>query len=157
MRMMYSPILWSRKSQMTGDTVLMYLDSSKIKKVYIPNNSFVISRSGPEKANFFDQVQGKTLTANFKDNAINDMLVKPEAQVIQFSKDEHEAYLGVNEVNGERLRIRFKDEEISEIVFEKDVKQKMTPLDKADLPAMKLSRYQWHEDKRPKSLAELFQ
>lgn len=156
MRMMYNPILWSRKSQITGDTILLYLDSGKAKKVYVPNNSFVISMSGPEKAGFFDQVQGKTLTANFKNNAIHDMLVRPDAQVIQFSKDEHDAYIGVNEVNGERLKVRFKDEELDEIVFEKNVKQKMTPLTKADLPAMKLSRYQWHEQKRPKSLSELF-
>ncbi len=156
MRMMYDPILWSRKSQITGDTILLYLDSGKAKKVFVPNNSFVISQSGPDKAGFFDQIQGKTLTANFENNAIHDMLVVPDAQVIQYSKDEHEAYLGVNEVSGERLKVRFKNEEIDEIVFERNVKQKMTPLNKADLPNMKLSRYQWHEDKRPKTLGELF-
>jgi lipopolysaccharide export system protein LptA len=157
MRMMYDPVTWSRNSQITGDTILMYLDSGEVKKIYVPNNALTVSQSGPAKAQIWDQVQGKTLTANLDSNAITDMLVKPNAEVIYYSKDEQEAYLGVNEVTGDRLKIFFKNQEINTIIFEQDVKQKMTPLEKADLPNMKLSRFQWLIDKRPKSLAELFE
>lgn len=156
MQMMYDPILWSRKSQMTGDTIYMYMDSGKVNRVYIPNNAFVASQSGPEKAGLFDQVQGKTLTAWFVNDAIDRMLVRPDAEVIYYSKDEDGAYIGANEVSGERLYAFFKDETLDRIRFERNVKQKMTPMDKADLPGMKLSRFRWHEDKRPKSLEELF-
>jgi lipopolysaccharide export system protein LptA len=156
MRMMYDPITWSRKSQITGDTILMYLDSSKIKKVYVPNNALVVSQSGPPKARLYDQIQGKTLTGHFKDNTIDNMVVQPNAEAIYYAKDEQEAYIGVNEATSERMRIFFKNEELNTILFEKDVKQKLTPLDKADLPAMKLSRFKWLEDKRPKKLEELF-
>lgn len=157
MRMMYDPILWSRNSQITGDTILLYTDSGKLNRMYVPNNAFVISQSGPEKAKLFDQVQGKTLTAYFVDNTINDILVMPDAQTIYYSKDDNGAYLGVNEASSsEKLRIFFKDQQIDRIFFGRDVKQKMTPLDKADLPAMKLSRYQWRPQLRPRSLEELF-
>lgn len=157
MRMMYDPITWSRKSQITGDTILMYMDSSKVKKVYVPNNALVVSQSGPPKAKLFDQVQGKTLTGYFKNNTIDNMIVRPNAEAIYYAKDDRDAYIGVNEASSERMRIFFKDEELNVILFEKDVKQKLTPLDKADIPAMKLSRFKWLEDKRPKTLAELFQ
>ncbi len=156
MRMMYDPILWSRNSQITGDTVYAYLDSSKIKKVYVPNNALVVSQSGPPKAKMYDQIQGKTLTAHFKDNAIDNMVVRPNAEAIYYAKDEQEAYIGVNEASSDRMRVFFKDEELNKILFEKDVKQKMTPLNKADIPGMKLSRFKWLDDKRPKSLEELF-
>jgi len=85
------------------------------------------------------------------------MLVRPDAQTIYYTTDDYGAYLGVNEVNGERMIIYFDDQKIDRIIYEQDVKQKMTPLDQADLPAMRLSRFQWHIDKRPKSLAELFE
>lgn len=156
MRMMYDPIVWSRKSQMTGDTIYMYMDSGKVDKIYIPNNSFVISQSGPEKAGLFDQVQGKMLTAKFVNDAMHDILVKPDAMVIQYSKDEGGAYLGVNEVTGDALKILFKDDEIENVIFVRNVKQKLTPMEQANLPEMKLSRFQWHEAKRPKKLEELF-
>jgi lipopolysaccharide export system protein LptA len=157
MKMMYDPIVWSRNSQITGDTILLYMDSSKLKKLYVPNNGFMISQSGPEKAKLFDQVQGKTLTGNFTDNAITDMLVRPQAETIYYTTDDYGAYIGVTEVNGESMRILFADQKIDKILYLQDVKQKMTPLNQADLPNMKLSRFQWHIDKRPKSLSELFE
>jgi hypothetical protein len=156
MRMMYDPYVWSRKSQINGDTILLYMDSSKIKKMYVPNNAFSVSQSGPDKAKLFDQVQGKTMTAFFKDGNIDYMLVKPDAQTIWYGKDDNGAYLGVNEANGTRMKVFFKDGDIHKVLFEEDVKSKMTPLDKADLPNMKLTRFKWIIDKRPKSKEELF-
>jgi len=156
-RMMIDPVAWSRTSQITGDTILMYMDSSELRRIYVPNNAFMISESGPPRAQLWDQVQGKTLTGNLKNNTITDMLVRPEAQAIYYAKDDNGAYIGVNDATSERMRILFKDQAIYRIIFETDVKQKMTPLDQADLPNMKLSRYQWHINRRPKSLAELFE
>ena len=156
MRMMYDPYVWSRKSQINGDTILLYMDSSKIKKMYVPNNAFSVSQSGPDKAKLFDQVQGKTMTAFFKDGNIDYMLVKPDAQTIWYGKDDNGAYLGVNEANGTRMKVFFKDGDIHKVLFEEDVKSKMTPLDKADLPNMKLTRFKWIIDMRPKSKEELF-
>lgn len=156
-RMIYDPIVWSRKSQLTGDTIIMYMDSNKIKQMFVPNNGLMVSQSGPPKAGLFDQVQGKTITGNFKDNTITDMIVVPNAETIYYSKDDNDAYIGVNEASAVRMKILFKDQQIHYIYFEEDVKQKVSPLEKANLPAMKLSRFKWLEDKRPKKLEELFQ
>ncbi|MBW7912755.1 MAG: hypothetical protein H3C54_03420 [Taibaiella sp.] len=157
LRMIYDPVLWSRKSQITGDTILLYTDSSKLKKLYVPDKAFVVSQSGPDKAKLYDQVQGKTLTGYFEDNAIREVIVKPNAEAIQYSKDDNDAYIGVNQASSVRMKVLFKEQQIEYIFFEQDVKQKMTPLDKADLPNMKLSRFRWLEDKRPKSLKEIFE
>ena len=108
------------------------------------------------KAKLFDQVQGKTMTAFFKDGGVDYMLVKPDAQTIWYGKDDNGAYLGVNEANGVKMKVFFKNDEIHKVVFEEDVKSKMTPLEKADLPNMKLTRFKWIIDKRPKSKEELF-
>lgn len=157
MRMMYEPILWSRRSQITGDTILLYTDSSKIKKMYVPDKAFVVSQTGPDKAKLFDQIQGKTLTGFFEDNALEEIIVKPNAEAIYFAKDEGGAYIGVNEASSARMRALFKDQAIEFIIFEQDVKQKMTPLEKADLPGLKLNRFKWLEEKRPKTLQEIFE
>ena len=156
-RMMYNPIVWSRASQITGDTIILHMDSSKLKRIFVPNNATVISQSGPAKAKMFDQVQGKTLTGHFTNNEITDMLVKPNAEAIYYSKDDHGAYLGVNEAQSERLRILFGNQQINRILFEQDVHQKLTPLEQADIPNLKLSRFKWLIDQRPKSREELFQ
>ncbi len=157
MRMMKDPVVWSRRSQITGDTILLYTDSSTIKKAYVPANALIVSQSGPDKAQLYDQVQGKTLTGNFHNNTITDMVVRPAAQSIYYPKDDSGAYLGVNQTESERMIVFFKQQKISRIFFGQEVKQKMTPLDQADLPTMRLSRFKWLEEKRPKSKAELFE
>lgn len=158
MKMMYDPIVWSRKSQITGDTILLYTDSAnQVKQIYVPNNALIVSQSGPDKAKLWDQVQGKTLTGYFVNNAMDHMIVKPNSQAIYYAVDDYNAYIGVNETTSERMTVFFKDQGIHRILFEQDVKQKLTPLDKADLPRMKLSRFKWLIDKRPKSLSELFE
>ncbi len=157
MRMMYDPILWSGNSQITGDTILLYTDSGVLKKMYVPNKALIVSQSGPEKANMYDQIQGRTLTAHFVDNAINDMLVWPDAENIYYSTDDDGAYLGVSQATSERMRILFRDQKISRIIFEKNLKQSMTPLDQADIGSLRLSRFRWHPDLRPKNKEELFQ
>lgn len=157
MRMIYDPVVWSRRSQITGDTILLYTDSSRIKKMYVPNNAFVASQSGPDKAGLFDQIQGKTLTGYFENNTIREVLVKPNAEVIYYTKDDDNAYIGVNEATSARLRVLFKDEGIDKIKLEQDVNSKLTPMEQANLDNMKLKRFIWLEHKRPKKLSELFE
>jgi lipopolysaccharide export system protein LptA len=155
-RMIYAPIAWSRKSQITGDTILMKLDSSKIKYLFVPNNAFVVSQSGPVKAKLFDQVQGKTLTAYFDNNEVTSMVVFPNAEAIYYNKDEQGAYLGVGEFKSEKMFVFFDHQQISTIKYHKYPDFKLTPMTQADLPGMKLSRFKWLLDERPKSKEELF-
>ncbi|MCB9045648.1 MAG: LPS export ABC transporter periplasmic protein LptC [Chitinophagales bacterium] len=157
MKMMYDPVLWSRRSQITGDTILLYTDSNKLKRMYVPDKAFVVSQTGPDKAELFDQVQGKTLTGYFENNSITEVVVKPNAEAIQFSKDDDGAYIGVSEVSSARMRVLFEDQAITYILFEQDVKEKMNPLDKVNLAGLRLSRFQWLEKKRPKTLKEIFE
>lgn len=154
--MMYDPVAWARRSQITGDTILMLMDSGGARSMFIPNSGFMVSRSGPDKANLFDQIQGESITAFFKDNAIRKMIVNPDAQTIYYSKDDDGAYVGVNEATSVLMRIFFGEQNISRIKFEQDVHQKVTPMDEADLPGMRLPRFKWRYEERPKSKEELF-
>jgi len=155
-RMIRTPILWAHNSQITGDTILLYMDSSELRKMYVPNNAFLVSRSGPEKAKLFDQVQGKTLTGFFKGNMITNMIVFPNAECIYYATDKDKSYVGVDEATSTRMRIFFADEKITFIKFAQDVKHTITPMEKADFRNMKLSRFKWLSEQRPKAKEELF-
>ncbi len=155
-RMIGKPILWSGKSQVTGDTVCILLDSNKVKYVYVPNNAFVVSLAAPVKAELYNQVQGKTLKAFFKNNDITHLIVMPEAEAIYYPKDDSGRYLGVSQASSEKMSVFFNNREMKKIKLEVDVKQTLTPLEKADLPNMRLSRFKWLDAKRPKTKEELF-
>ena len=156
LRMIYNPIAWAHHSQITGDTIIMHLDSNHIKRMFVPNNALLVSLSGPEKAGMYDQIQGKTLTAYFDSNQINKMVVLPKSESIYYSKDDSGAYIGVNQAQSDKMRIFFADQKISRIKFEVDVHQTLTPMEEADIPNTKLSRFKWLIDLQPKSKEELF-
>ena len=155
-RMINDPIAWAHNSQITGDTILLHLDSSELKNVYVPNNALVVSQSGPPKAELFDQVQGKTLTAYFANNAITHMVVVPDAECIYYSKDEQNAYMGVQQASSVRMLIFFEDQNRVNIKLLQDIHQVVTPMDKVDIPNTRLSRFKWLPELRPKDKEELF-
>jgi lipopolysaccharide export system protein LptA len=157
MLMMKSPVLWSRRSQITGDTIIAYIDSGKVQKVVVPNDALIVSRSGPEKANLFNQVQGRTLIAFLVNEELDNAIVKPDAECIYYPTDESGAYIGASEAQSERMKIFFEKGDIHKILMEQEVKQKLSPFNKIDISAMRLSRFQWLEKLRPKSLFELFE
>jgi len=156
-RLIYAPVAWSRSSQITGDTINLLMDSNKLRNIYVPNNGFMVSRSGPEKAQLYDQVQGRFIKAWFRNNTIEQMKVYPNAEAIYYSTDDHGAYIGVQQATGDSLIVVFSDQKIKTIRLLKENHNTLTPLDKADLPSMRLKRFKWLDSRRPRSKNELFE
>ena len=96
------------------------------------------------------------MTGYFENNAIKEMVVMPNAEAIYYSKDDAGAYLGVVQAQSERMRVYFENEQVSRILLEQEPRQTMTPMQQVNIPATRLSRFQWLIDKRPKSVQELF-
>jgi lipopolysaccharide export system protein LptA len=155
-RMINDPIDWAHNSQVTGDTILLQLDSNELRSMYVPNNALVVSQSGPPKAQLYNQVQGKTLTAYLNHSAITHMIVVPDAECIYYSQDEHNAYMGMDQTKSVRMIIYFNDQKISNIKFDQDDKIKVTPMEQVDIPNARLSRFKWLPELRPKTKEELF-
>jgi lipopolysaccharide export system protein LptA len=155
--MMKQPILWSRGSQVTGDTIKAFIDSGKISKIVVPNDALIVSRTGPEKAGLFNQIQGRTLTAYLVNDELDFALVRPDAECIYFPTDDDGAYLGVSQSKSERMKVYFSKGEIDRIFQIQDVDGTLTPLRKVSLGTLRLSRFQWLEKQRPKKLSELFE
>lgn len=150
-----NPVVWGRQSQILGDTIYALLDSSKIQEVYVPKNAIVIQQNGPEKAGMFDQIQGNRIHAFFVNNELDSAVAYPSAETIYFPKDEEDAYLGASRASSTRLRIQFKNRKIKRVYYLTDFKQTMTPMQMVDPQSLRLSRFNWRESERPKSLEEL--
>lgn len=157
LRLIRDPVAWSRAGQITGDTIVIVSDSSEIKSLWVPNNAFMVSRSGPEKAKLFDQVQGKTLRGIFEGGELSEMVVWPAAESIYFATDDNGEYVAVEEALGERMRFFFGQSKIRRILIEQNPKQTSHPMRTPGVTGLRLSRFAWREEERPKSVGELFQ
>lgn len=157
MRMYVNPVLWPRNGQLKGDVIYMQMDSSKLKEVHVPKNAIMINRTGPDKAAMFDQIQGNSIRGYLTNNALDSMIAEPNASSIYFIKDEDSAYVGSSEAKSERIEVLFEKEEISSIIYRRDVEQKTTPMKDVVPSSLHLSRFSWQEKERPKTLAEFLE
>ncbi|GAB1349950.1 hypothetical protein MASR1M107_21640 [Ignavibacteriales bacterium] len=61
------PVLWFEKSQLSGDTVNLFIKEKKAEKVIIKKNSLIISKNGEFR---FDQVSGKDVIMTFEEGKL---------------------------------------------------------------------------------------
>jgi lipopolysaccharide export system protein LptA len=155
LRMYNNPLLWPKDGQLKGDEIFMQLDSNRLKTVYVRKNAIMINRSGPVKADMYDQIQGNDITGYLTNNSLDSLMAMPNAASIYFIKDEDSAYVGCSDATSNRIDVYFEKEEIERIVYRKDVEQKTTPMKDVEPSSLRLSRFKWHEEERPSSF-EIF-
>ena len=56
--MLSKPVLWTKKDQISGDTIYIYTKNETLDSIYIPTNSFIISK---ENNDLFNQIKGNKL------------------------------------------------------------------------------------------------
>jgi lipopolysaccharide export system protein LptA len=150
-----NPIIWASGYQITGDTVYLYTQNKKPQRLRVFEDGMAISKTAD---NMFDQVKGNTLNGYFKDGAIDYMRAKGSAESIYFIKDDSLALVGVNRVNrAEVIDLLFANKKLNKVVLRNDVDAEMYPIRRVNLDDMRLRKFKWLEDKRPKTKYELFQ
>lgn len=148
-----NPVIWSDTSQLSGDTVRILLRNSAIDRAFLDQKAIIIKNT---KEGFFNQIKGKFITAFFRDDDINRMLVEGNAESIYYAQDEQGGYIGVNKTVSSEMLIYFKNNEIDKIRFLRDPQGTADPMGEADHNSLRLDGFKWLYDLRPKSLEDLF-
>ena len=149
------PVVWNDKSQVTGDTLYVYTQNQKPRRLYVFNNGLIINRT---KEGMFNQIGGRTLNGYFVDGSIDYVRVKGSpAESIFYPQDDDSAYVGMNRSSGDVIDIYFVKKELNKVKFVNDVNGVLYPI--KDIPADKkeLKGFKWLDNRRPKSWLELFE
>lgn len=146
------PILWSDSTQITADSVWIYLDSNTIDKIYFKQNALIVNTNDEL---FYNQVQGREMTAYFKDGAMETMYVNGNAESIYYAQDDSLAYIAVNKSLASKMKLTFEDGEISNIHFIKDPVSDVHPMGRIDHESIKLKGFTWQWDSRPTTVEDL--
>lgn len=154
-RMFREPVAWNGKSQLTGDTMYLFTEKQKPKRMYVFNNSMVVNESAP---GLYNQMSGRTLNGYFIDGNIDYIRMKGSpAESVFYPQDEDSAYIGMNRSSGDVIDIFFVNKEVDKVVFVNDVNGTLFPLKKIPEDKKKLRGFQWLDSRRPKHKLELFE
>lgn len=145
--------MWADTTQMSSDTIRIQMKNEAIDRVFLEQKAIIINS---EDDGFYNQIKGKKITAFFKEDAIDRMLVEGNAESIYYGLDENGAYVGVNKTACSEMMIYFKDGEADRIKFLVQPQGAADPMKDVDHNSMRLDGFKWIFDARPKGLDDLF-
>jgi lipopolysaccharide export system protein LptA len=141
------PILWSSANQITGDTIILNVNEETIKSMELIRNAFMIST---DTLYNFNQVKGRTMFAEFKDNQLNNIFVNGNGESIFYSLAQGDSILlGMNRVLCGSMVIRFKDNNINNISVYTEPTGKFIPPHELTADIQKLQGFEWLADLKP--------
>jgi lipopolysaccharide export system protein LptA len=147
-----NPVLWSDTTQMTADTIKIFMKNDKIDRMLLIENALVIT--SPDMY-YFNQIGGNKIEASFVDKSIDKMKVTGNSKCIYYMLDDEDAYIGVNQTDCTSMTFEFKEKKIDNIRFYKDPKSILSPMDKLNHDEIKLKGFSWDLDKRPMKIEDL--
>lgn len=153
-RLYQNPILWSKQSQITGDTVLVFTKNKKADRVKVFENSFLVNKLDPE---VFNQIKSTKMDGYFKDGSIDSVRAAGFAECIYYLQDEDSAYSGINQSKCDLMDIYFEKEALQKVVFRSQVTGTLWPIRMKSPKEMRLENFRWLDDRRPKTRFELFE
>jgi len=148
-----NPFMWSDSTQYNADTIIIFMTNNEIEKVDLLDNALILTTSDFQ---FYDQIKGKRIEANFVESDIDNMVVTGGSESIYYMKDKENAYIGVNETQCSNMTFLFEDGELIQTRYYKEPISKLTPMNKANHESMKLDGFDWKMDVRPLKVEDLY-
>jgi hypothetical protein len=147
-RMFYDPVIWMDSTQMTADTILMYMKDKKVVKIELLQNALIIQENDPF---VYNQIKGRTITGILDSNKLRKVYVDGNAECIYFVQDDSSAYLGANKSQSATIEVDFNnDEKIERIKLDIQPEATFTPVQMIDWEQFRLGGFNWQWNIKPK-------
>ncbi|MDW3649068.1 MAG: OstA-like protein [Bacteroidia bacterium] len=148
--MYQKPVLWADESQITGDSIIIWMKDSKIDSMWVGANAFLASK---EDTVGYNQIKGKEMRAKFVDNKLYRLHVIGNSESIYFAKNEDDStnifYEGMNQALAQEMFMYFVDNEIQRIVFVSKPEGTFYPFFEVVFKENKLDGLIWRGEERP--------
>ncbi len=154
-QLFHDPVAWSKGSQVTGDTIFIFTENKKPKRLYVFENGLLV-QSVKESSSFFNQIKGRTINGYFINGELDFVKAKGTAESIYYAQDDDSAFVGMNRTTADMIDMYFKDRSPQKVKFTSSVKGTTFPIRQLPEEQKKLQNFQWLENKRPKNKLELF-
>jgi lipopolysaccharide export system protein LptA len=150
----YDPVVWNKKSQITGDTIYLFTRNKKADRIKVMQNGFIVNEVEP---GVYNQIKSTRMDGFFKEGALDSVRAKGSAESVYFLQDKDSAYTGVNQTKSDAIDIYFLQGELNKVVFRNQLKGTLYPISQKQPSEMKLEKFQWLINRRPKTKYELFE
>ncbi len=153
-RLYQNPVVWAKeKTQISGDTILLFTKNKKADRVKVFENSFLVNKLDPE---VYNQIKSTRMDGWFREGNIDSVRANGSAECIYYLQDDDSAYTGINESKSDIMDIYFKEQSLQKVVFRSSVTGTIWPIKQKSPTEMRLPGFRWLDEKRPKTKFDLF-
>lgn len=148
-----NPFIWSGQSQVTGDTISIYMKNEGIDYAHIRQNAFLSSRVTDE---YFNQMRGRDVFAYFSDNKMDSVWVHGNSEVIYISLSKDSIPQELTQTQSSQIFMGFENEEIVKIKMQDRTVGTMTPVHLLQSSQLTFPDFLWFPEGRPRGFADIF-
>jgi lipopolysaccharide export system protein LptA len=146
-RLFYEPKLWMDSTQLSADTILMYLRDKKVYLVELIQNALVINENEP---GVYNQMRGRKITAYLDSNKLRQVFIDGNAESIYFMQDDSSAYVGANRSESATILVDFNsDNKVDRIHLDRKPEAIFSPIQEIDWNSFKLDGFSWDWQENP--------
>ena len=155
MKMLYDPVLWSGKNQLTSDTIIVTTNTltQKLDSLKLLKNGFIISNDTIEN---YNQIKGKDIYGKFKNDELHLINVVGNSETLYYARNEKKELIGINKAISSSMLIKLKDNEINEISFIQEPEAELSPEETIPDNARKLKGFVWRDEERFHEKEDIF-
>jgi lipopolysaccharide export system protein LptA len=149
LRFYKNPVLWAKKSQLSGDTIFAELDKNQLKRLHLRVNSFMVSEDTLKN---YNQIKGKNITTFFHDNSVRRVEVRGNGESAYFALDKDTLLVGMNQskCSGDINVVFGEKNQLKRITQISKVEGEFVPPHELKEEMKKLQNFVWYEEQKPK-------
>jgi len=150
-----NPVAWSRNSQATGDTLFIYTENKKPKRIAMFENA-CMAEEIDEQLQFYNQVKARIINSYFENGELHRVEANGTAESIYYAQDDDSAYVGMNRTEADKIRMNFNQKAAERISFIRAVQGITYPIRQLPQDQKVFNEFKWEGKRRPRSKFELF-
>jgi len=159
-KMFKNPVLWSDKNQIIGDSIHLVTNTitEKLDSLKVLNNALIIQLDTIiDGISTYNQIKGRNMFGKFKDGKLYHFLVKGNAEVVFFNRNEKGIIETITKQECSSIEITFDvNSNIESVKYIKEPDGKSYPPKDLPIDEQKLKGFIWRENERPKVMEDIF-
>lgn len=151
------PILWSGRTQMTGDSINLLSDpeTEKLDSLRVWDNAFVVQQDSLSE-NGYNQIKGKELLGYFEENELRVVDIIKNAESIYYTRNDKNELIGIDKHVSGNIQFTIENNEIEDISYFINPDAVLYPESQLPGNARKLRGFVWYGDEMIRSKDDIF-
>lgn len=147
------PVLWSDSSQMTADSIRMWIANQQADSMYMYGSAFIAQQDGSET---FNQMRGRNMQAYFRDGNLRKVTITGNAESVYYIREEDGSLTGINFTVASNMYMLLENSKVTDIIYLVNPEGGTYPDAKFPADKRKLKGFEWFGNRRPLHRDDIF-